>query len=1062
MADGNGTSVGTISLSLIIDAELDKQLSALQKSIQSQWDKVGETAEKALTDSVSKAADKAVKPVEEVGKAVEKTVTQSVEKAVQKVEKPAEEVGKTLESSISESAEKASETLEKALVEPVKEAEKEAESLGKAINNKYEFGPGYSKEAMDFVNNYQPKSDKKKSKEKEEIPEIDVGSFEIPSEPIDRLNKSLELTNEKIELAQEKWKQLNREMAALSDKDMAGEKGNAVIEKINAVETSMLKLQQQSEATKAKIDKAMQADAEAKKLAEAARQAAEAVNKIPESTNNINLQSLPVIAMLIDKMLQVKTAVTEAAASNEKVQSAVEKTTAVLDSGCKKIEQVLETADKAASKIIQPVSKVKNTLKTVGTAVNNSVIAPVKKLASSFASHFKRAEKPVDNLEKSVKKVGASAEKSLGKAKTSAGGFGKTIGGLGKSVKSALKSTFLMAGLYAAFRGIKSVMSDAIGANEEFGNSVKQIKGNLQVAFTPIVNAIMPALNTLASGLATATKAIASFISGLFGTTYKKSLEAAKKVEAVGKKAKENSRFLASFDEMNVASDNSSDSNASNLAELDSEGDKTAEGIGNKIREQIKKGFALLKKQFANVKKYFDTNFAPIFAEIGKKFAPVIEGFKDNMSKAWSDMATLAEPFKNYIVNNLTPALQTAFQYVGTVASGLGDTFNLVFGQMWDNVIFPTLEKMTTTVLPLLTDQWTAMADVMTTTFNTIKPLFDKVFTTGIMPVLETLQDIWSKLWDSSAKVWDKYGKPTMEAIKSLVTSVGDTVMKVYESLIQPVVKWVCDSLKSMWDSAIKPIYEKTAAVISKIIQCINTVWVNFLKPCVDWIVKTMGPLISNVLNAIKNVFDTVFSYIGTVVGTALDTFGGLLDFITGVFSGDWDKAWNGIKDTVKAVWDGIWGVIKSTVNLIIDGINMLWTGIYNAVKGLVDAVGGVAGVIGDILGQDWHFSMPENPPLIPKLAKGGLAYAPTLAMVGDNRNAGTDPEVIAPLSKLKDIIGSGGDMTEVVLLLREILEFLKGLNIIAKGEVDGKTLYRLIVQLNKENTYRTGVNALG
>lgn len=956
MADGNGASVGTISLSLIIDAELDKQLSALQKSIQSQWDKVGETAEKALTDSVEKAADKAVKPVEKVGKAVEKTVTQSVEKAVQKVEKPAEEVGKTLESSISESAEKASETLEKALVEPVKEAEKEAESLGKAINNKYEFGPGYSKEAMDFVNNYQPKSDKKKSKEKEELPKIDVGSFEIPSEPIDRLNKSLELTNEKIELAQEKWKQLNREMAALSDKDMAGEKGNAVIEKINAVETSMLKLQQQSEATKAKIDKAAEPS--------------------------------PAI-------------------------------------------------DKTAAKVDKLVDNVNSSAKKVESSVNNSVIKPVKK-------------------------IGTTAQRSFGKARTSANGFGKALGEIGKSVKSALKSTFLMAGLYAVFRGVRTVIENATSANKEFDASVKQIKGNLQVAFTPIVNAIMPALNTLASGLATATKAIASFISGLFGTTYKKSLEAAKKVEAVGKKAKENSRFLASFDEMNVASDNSSDSNASNLAELDSEGDKTAEGIGNKIREQIKKGFALLKKQFANVKKYFDTNFAPIFAEIGKKFAPVIEGFKDNMSKAWSDMATLAEPFKNYIVNNLTPALQTAFQYVGTVASGLGDTFNLVFGQMWDNVIFPTLEKMTTTVLPLLTDQWTAMADVMTTTFNTIKPLFDKVFTTGIMPVLETLRDIWSKLWDSSAKVWDKYGKPTMEAIKSLVTSVGDTVMKVYESLIQPVVKWVCDSLKSMWDSAIKPIYEKTAAVISKIIQCINTVWVNFLKPCVDWIVKTMGPLISNVLNAIKNVFDTVFSYIGTVVGTALDTFGGLLDFITGVFSGDWDKAWNGIKDTVKAVWDGIWGVIKSTVNLIIDGINMLWTGIYTVVKGIVDAIGGVAGAIGDLFGQDWHFSMPENPPLIPKLAKGGLAYAPTLAMVGDNRNVGTDPEVIAPLSKLKDIIGEGGDMTEVVLLLREILEFLKGLNLIAKGEVDGKTLYRLIVQLNKENTYRTGVNALG
>lgn len=1061
MADGNGASVGTISLSLIIDAELDKQLSALQKNIQSQWDKVGETAEKALADSVAKAADKAVKPVEEVGKAVEKTVTQSVEKAVQKVEKPAEEVGKTLESSISESAEKASETLEKALVEPVKEAEKEAESLGKAINNKYEFGPGYSKEAMDFVNNYQPKSDKKKSKEKEELPEIDVGSFEIPSEPIDRLNKSLELTNEKIELAQEKWKQLNREMAALSDKDMTGEKGNAIIEKINAVETSMLKLQQQSEATKAKIDKAMQADAEAEKLAEAARQAAEAVNKIPESTNNINLQSLPVIAMLIDKMLQVKTAVTEAAASNEKVQSAVEKTTAVLDSGREKINQVLETADKAASKITQPVSKVKNTLKTVGTAVNNSVIAPVKKLASSFASHFKRAEKPVDNLEKSVKKVGASAEKSLGKAKTSAGGFGKTIGGLGKSVKSALKSTFLMAGLYAAFRGIKSVMSDAIGANEEFGNSVKQIKGNLQVAFTPIVNAIMPALNTLASGLATATKAIASFISGLFGTTYKKSLEAAKKVEAVGKKAKENSRFLASFDEMNVASKDESDSSSSDLSALDSEGDKTAEGIGNKIREQIKKGFALLKKQFANVKKYFDTNFAPIFAEIGKKFAPVIEGFKSNMGKAWSDMATLAEPFKNYFTNNLTPALQTAFKSIGTIASGLGDTFNLVFGQLWDNVIFPSLNTMITTVLPLLTDQWTATAEVMTTLFETVKTIFDEVFVTGVMPILTTLQGVWSDLWITSAKLWSQYGEPMMEAIQSLITSVGDTVLTVYKEWIQPVIQWVCDLIKSLWDKAIKPVYVKVVAVVAKIVDCVKAVW-NFLKPFVDWFVKTLGPTIKNVLAAVKGVFDTVFTAIGDIIGGIIKTFGGLIDFITGVFSGDWNKAWQGICDFFSGIWNTIWGVIKGVINLIIDGINMLWTGIYNAVKGIVDAIGGVAGAIGDLFGQDWHFSMPENPPLIPKLAKGGLAYAPTLAMVGDNRNAGTDPEVIAPLSKLKDIIGEGGDMTEVVLLLREILEFLKGLNLIAKGEVDGKTLYRLIVQLNKENTYRTGVNALG
>lgn len=48
-----------------------------------------------------------------------------------------------------------------------------------------------------------------------------------------------------------------------------------------------------------------------------------------------------------------------------------------------------------------------------------------------------------------------------------------------------------------------------------------------------------------------------------------------------------------------------------------------------------------------------------------------------------------------------------------------------------------------------------------------------------------------------------------------------------------------------------------------------------------------------------------------------------------------------------------------------------------------------------------------------PKLATGGLAYGPTLAVVGDNRGAASDPEVIAPLSKLRNYMG--GQQLELV-----------------------------------------------
>ena len=48
----------------------------------------------------------------------------------------------------------------------------------------------------------------------------------------------------------------------------------------------------------------------------------------------------------------------------------------------------------------------------------------------------------------------------------------------------------------------------------------------------------------------------------------------------------------------------------------------------------------------------------------------------------------------------------------------------------------------------------------------------------------------------------------------------------------------------------------------------------------------------------------------------------------------------------------------------------------------------------------------------VPALAQGGVAFGPTMALIGDNKNAAIDPEVVAPLSKLKDMMG--GNQVEV------------------------------------------------
>ena len=83
----------------------------------------------------------------------------------------------------------------------------------------------------------------------------------------------------------------------------------------------------------------------------------------------------------------------------------------------------------------------------------------------------------------------------------------------------------------------------------------------------------------------------------------------------------------------------------------------------------------------------------------------------------------------------------------------------------------------------------------------------------------------------------------------------------------------------------------------------------------------------SVVSGALLGAFDIVTS----VVNTAIGVLGGLIDFITGVFTGDWALAWSGVASIFTSIFDGIKGVcegvmygIKSAINGIIDGINSI------------------------------------------------------------------------------------------------------------------------------------------
>lgn len=410
----------------------------------------------------------------------------------------------------------------------------------------------------------------------------------------------------------------------------------------------------------------------------------------------------------------------------------------------------------------------------------------------------------------------------------------------------------------------------------------------------------------------------------------------------------------------------------------------------------------------------------------------------DNFSKGYDNLSTFFEKGFDVIgqsVDRVRPQMEDAISNLLSGFTDFGGAVGTIFSEGFSlatESLVKWIDNDGATIGEFFDNIQLQMADVMN-------------FVGGVFSDIGNFLLGW---WDGEG------GSEIFQNVCDMFLNIGTTLMNVYNDWIMPAWNFIVGVFQSAWTDCLKPIFEQLWTVFGKACDYIATIWNNWLLPFVNFISDTLGPVFNTVLRNIQSIFETVFRVIGDVVGGILKSFGGLIDFITGVFSGNWGKAWQGIHDFFKGIWDGIGAVFKFIVNAIIDGINSLWTGIYNFVSGVIDAIGGIAGAIGSIIGQDWSFSMPENPPLIPRLATGGLVKAPTLAVVGDNAGANSgNPEVIAPLNKLQGMLDNSGGQDTVIL--GEILSYLKKLyEMFVIFRNNGGNYYQFVAEINGNDIF--------
>lgn len=221
------------------------------------------------------------------------------------------------------------------------------------------------------------------------------------------------------------------------------------------------------------------------------------------------------------------------------------------------------------------------------------------------------------------------------------------------------------------------------------------------------------------------------------------------------------------------------------------------------------------------------------------------------------------------------------------------------------------------------------------------------------------------------------------------IVSIGQSVIGVFQQIVnfgtqtvkpmfEQVFGWVSTTLLPGLLNAFNAI----APQIGPLVTNIGTAVMN-VATLIGNAIQTILPVIENIVMVLVNVVATVappiiaavsqiFANISNVVMSIQGVFNGLIQFITGVFTGNWSQAWEGVKQIFGNAFDALVELCKIPINAVIGVINGAVKGI-NSILGKVTTIPDWVPVVG---GQSFSMQLPT----IPMLAKGGFTDGVSIA----------------------------------------------------------------------------------
>ena len=353
---------------------------------------------------------------------------------------------------------------------------------------------------------------------------------------------------------------------------------------------------------------------------------------------------------------------------------------------------------------------------------------------------------------------------------------------------------------------------------------------------------------------------------------------------------------------------------------------------------------------------YVANNLEDVRAKIQKTFGD--DGLRI-FDQIWASITMVGEAFKTAFAGVSTDLFSTLQQILPTLISTL---------QTAATSILPVIVQLITQIAPLLAQLITGILPVLGQLISAIVQVAGQLIT-AVLPVITELIaqliPVITQIITSILPVIIDLVNMLLPLVMQIVQAVLPVIIQLLNTLV-PVVMQIIQAILPVFIELLNQLMPVIQTIVNSVLPVLVQV-INALLPLFQTIIDAILPVFMQLLNALVPVIQTLASILSSVLGVALEAisgivqgvmqvFQGLITFITGVFTGNWRQAWDGIK----SIFSGIWEAIKSVAK--------------GAVNGIISIINGIIGGLNKLKIPDWVPGLGGkgiNIPLIPMLAKG-------------------------------------------------------------------------------------------